>query len=212
MVLCDTNGASFGDRIAEATAAAVRAVRVPVGIHCHNDCGLAVANALAAMQAGARQIQGTLLGFGERCGNTNLSTVIGVLQAKRGVRCIPADQLCRLTPTAAYVAEIANLALDNAMPFVGKSAFAHKGGMHADGVLKNPASFEHMLPQTVGNSRSILLSEQSGRSALLNRLSAVVPGLTKGSEELRRLSELLKERELDGYMYEACLLYTSRCV
>ena len=203
IVLCDTNGGTQPEQIRQVTQEVIARMRIPVGIHCHNDCGLAVANSLEAVKAGARQVQGTLLGFGERCGNTNLSTMIGILQAKMGISCIPSERLCQLTSTAGYIAEVANLVPDNTMPFVGKSAFAHKGGMHVDGVNKNPATFEHMLPETVGNSRTFLLSEQSGRGALLAKLSRVFPHLSKDSEELLQLSTKLKEKEQEGYVFEA---------
>ena len=203
LILCDTNGGTLPDEIADTLRTAKAAVPGRYGIHCHNDCGLAAACSLAALGAGAEQIQGTLLGFGERCGNTNLSTVIGVLQGKRGVRCIPEEQLRRLTRTCAYIADVANLVPDNAMPFVGRSAFAHKGGMHVDGVLKSPETFEHLSPETVGNARTYLLSEQAGRSALHARLAPILPDLSRDAPELGRLLARMKEMEAEGYAYEA---------
>lgn len=203
IVLCDTNGGCFPDEIAEITAAAVAAVNVPVGIHCHNDTGCAVANSLAAVKAGATQVQGTVTGIGERCGNTNLTTVIAGLQLKQGVKCVPDESMPKLTQLARYISEICNMKLMGTMPYVGKSAFAHKGGMHADGVCKNPCSFEHIPPDSVGNKRNILLSEVAGRSAILQRINEIAPELTKDSPETASIIEMLKEKEYNGYQYEA---------
>ncbi len=137
IVLCDTNGGTFPEEIGRVTQEMVELLGVPVGIHAHNDTGCAVAGALAAVEAGASQVQGTYIGFGERCGNTNLSTIIPNLQMKKGYRCIPEDKLVRLGKTARYIAQVTNLVLSPNMPYVGRSAFAHKGGMHVDGVAKN---------------------------------------------------------------------------
>ncbi len=203
VVLCDTNGGCFPDEIAEIVGKAVSSVKIPVSIHCHNDTGCAVANSIAAVKAGALQVQGTVTGIGERCGNTNLSTVIANLQVKMGIPCVPAESEGKLTQLARFVAEVCNMKLTSTMPFVGKSAFAHKGGMHADGVKKNPRSFEHIPPEAVGNKRNILLSEVAGRSAILQRINEVDPDLTKDSPETKAIIELLKEMEFKGYQYEA---------
>ncbi len=203
VVLCDTNGGCFPDEIKEITEKAVKAVSVSVGIHCHNDSGCAVANTIAAVDAGAVQIQGTFIGIGERCGNTNLSSVIAGLHLKKGIYCVPDENLSDLTRTAKYIAEVCNIKLHSNMPYVGKSAFAHKGGMHADGVKKNPKSFEHLPPETVGNKRNILMSEVAGRSAILHRINEIVPELTKDSTETKEIIDLLKEKEFSGYQYEA---------
>lgn len=203
VVLCDTNGGCFPDEIAEIVEKAVSSVQIPVAIHCHNDTGCAVANSIAAVKAGALQVQGTVTGIGERCGNTNLSTVIADLQVKMGIPCVPAESETKLTQLARFVAEVCNMKLTSTMPFVGKSAFAHKGGMHADGVKKNPRSFEHIPPEAVGNKRNILLSEVAGRSAILQRINEVGPSLTKDSPETKAIINLLKEMEFKGYQYEA---------
>ena len=202
-VLCDTNGGCFPDEIAEITKKAIEAVNIPIGIHCHNDTGCAVANSIAAVKAGALQVQGTVTGIGERCGNTNLSTVIANLQLKLGIQCVPEKSTAQLTQLARYLAEVCNMKLTGTMPYVGKSAFAHKGGMHADGVNKNPISFEHIPPEAVGNKRNILLSEVAGRSAILRRINEIAPELTKESPETKTIIELLKEMEFKGYQYEA---------
>ena len=203
VVLCDTNGAAFPADIAEITKIVCGAVNTAVGIHCHNDIGCAVAGSMMAVQAGATHVQGTYIGFGERCGNANLSTIIANLQLKCGYECIPADKLRRLTKTARYVAEVANLMLPGSLPYVGKSAFAHKGGMHVDGVTKNPHSFEHIDPEEVGNSRSLLLSEVSGRTAIAARMSELDSSITRNSIETAEFIEMLKERELEGYQFES---------
>jgi 2-isopropylmalate synthase len=203
VVLCDTNGGCFPDEISTITAEAVKTVSVDVGIHCHNDSGCAVANSIAAVDAGAVQIQGTLIGIGERCGNTNLATVIAGLQLKRGMHCVPEENISDLTRLARYIAEVSNMKLSGNMPYVGKSAFSHKGGMHADGVMKNPKSFEHTPPESVGNKRNILLSEVAGRSAILHRINQIAPELTKDSPETKELIDLLKDMEFKGYQYEA---------
>ena len=203
VVLCDTNGGSFPEEIGEITGEAVKAVNIPVGIHCHNDSGCAVACTLAAVKAGARQVQGTFIGIGERCGNTNLSTVIPNLQLKMGYDCVPEESMAALTETACYIAEIANIKLAGSMPYVGRNAFGHKGGMHADGVAKNPKTFEHIPPETVGNERSFLLSEVSGRSTVLSKLSNFDGSLDKNSPETKRIMEKLKRLESVGYQFEA---------
>ncbi|MBQ9108715.1 MAG: citramalate synthase, partial [Oscillospiraceae bacterium] len=174
-----------------------------VGIHCHNDTGCAIANSMMAVEAGASHVQGTYIGFGERCGNANLSAIIANLQLKQGYECIPAEKMRRLTKTARYIAEIANLMLPGSLPYVGKSAFAHKGGMHVDGVTKNPHSFEHIDPEQVGTHRNLLLSEVSGRSAIAARMSELDSSITRNSIETAEFIEMLKERELEGYQFES---------
>ena len=157
--LCDTNGGIFPDEAYEITKKVTEAFPdTIVAIHCHNDGGLAVADSIAAVQAGARQIQGTFLGFGERCGNTNLCTAICNLQLKRGYECIPPEHLKDIYENAMTIAETANVAVPPNQPYIGMNAFAHKAGMHADGVLKYSSSFEHVDPAIIGNKRKFLLS------------------------------------------------------
>ena len=203
VVLCDTNGGTFPGEIARVTGEMVSLLGVPVGIHTHNDTGCAVAGAMAAVEAGASQVQGTYIGFGERCGNANLSTVIPNLQLKLGYDCIPPERMVRLGKTARYIAEVTNLALPANMPYVGKSAFAHKGGMHVDGVAKNTHSFEHITPEAVGNSRHILLSEFAGRTAVASRISELDSSITRDSPVTAELIEKLKEMEYRGYAFES---------
>jgi len=162
VVLCDTNGGSLPGQIAEATrdlAAALAPSGARVGIHTHDDVGCGVANTLAGVEAGATHVQGTMNGYGERCGNANLTTIIPNLQLKLGHECLPSDRLATLTETAHYLDELLNRTPNADQPYVGKNAFAHGGGMHADGVLKQASSFEHMDPALVGNSREMLISE-----------------------------------------------------
>lgn len=202
LTLCDTNGGCFPDEIYEITRAVCAKFPGRVGIHCHNDSGNAAANTIMAVKAGACHVQGTFTGFGERCGNAALTTVIPNLQAKLGYDCIPGDKLCQLTETARVITEIANLNPDQAAPFIGQSAFAHKAGMHIDGVSKISRSFEHIPPETVGNQRRFLMSEAAGRGAVLPLLRKFVPELSKDSPEAVKLVEQLKRLELEGYQFE----------
>ncbi len=203
IVLCDTNGGTFPEEIGRVTQEMVELLGVPVGIHAHNDTGCAVAAAMAAVEAGASQVQGTYIGFGERCGNTNLSTVIPNLQMKKGYRCIPEDKLVRLGKTARYIAQVTNLVLSPNMPYVGRSAFAHKGGMHVDGVAKNTLSFEHITPESVGNRRQILLSEFAGRTAIAGKIAALDSSITRDSQVTAELIEKLKGLEYQGFAFES---------
>jgi 2-isopropylmalate synthase len=165
VTLCDTNGGSMPDEIASIVSATVAALSVPVGIHCHNDCDLAVANSLAAVEAGAALVQGTINGFGERCGNVDLLSVVANLTVKKsGYEMLQPGAVGRLTDLSRYVYEMVNMNFRPNQPFVGKSAFAHKGGMHVSGISRNTASYEHIDPTVVGNERRILVSELSGRS------------------------------------------------
>ena len=203
VVLCDTNGGCFPDEIYEITEKAVKVLSIPVGIHCHNDTACAVANSLFAIKAGATQVQGTFIGVGERCGNTNLSALIPSLKLKLNYECARTESLYELTKTARYIAEVSNVILADNKPYVGKSAFAHKGGMHVDGVRKNSTSFEHISPDLVGNQRNFLLSEVAGRTVILSKLSEIAPELSKDSIETKQIIDLLKEMEYKGYQYEA---------
>ena len=200
--LCDTNGGAFPDEIAAITKTVVERFPVAVGIHTHNDGGMAVANSILAVQAGATHVQGTYLGFGERSGNANLSAIIPNLQLKRGFLCIPESNMGRLTQTARSLAEIANIRLNRGEPYVGSSAFAHKAGMHADGVLKNSATFEHINPELVGNERRFLMSEMTGRTAVLEKIRRYCPAIQKESPELREIISALKAMEMEGYQFE----------
>ncbi len=203
IILCDTNGGCFPDEIARIVEIVKSKITIPLGVHCHNDTDCAVANSISAVKAGALQIQGTLTGIGERCGNANLSSVIAGLQLKLGYNCIPPENIHSLTETSVFICEVANVKLRSNTPYVGKSAFSHKGGMHSDGVIKNSDSFEHIAPNLVGNKRNIVLSEVAGRNAILHKLTEIEPSLTKDSVEISEIIAILKEKEFGGYQFEA---------
>jgi 2-isopropylmalate synthase len=203
VTLCDTNGGSLPGFVGEATAAVVDALGddVEVGIHTHNDAECAVANSLAAVEAGARLVQGTVNGYGERCGNANLASILPALQLKMGFDVVTAEQLAGLTGTAHYLDELCNMAADPDQAYVGRNAFAHKAGMHAAGVAADASTFEHLDPAQVGNDREILASELSGKATI--RSQAQQAGLELDDEAAVRAVERLKEREHRGYHYEA---------
>ncbi len=204
LCLCDTNGGADPVEISDITKTVCTTFpQVRVGIHCHNDIGCAVANSIVAVEAGATHIQGTFTGIGERCGNANLSTIIPTLQLKKGYRCVTGD-MQKLTPTSVKLSEISNMSLRGNMPYVGSSAFAHKGGMHIDGVNKLSRSFEHIPPDSVGNSRRFLLSEVAGRNALMAKLAgtSVAQAVTDAGQTAELLA-LLKDKEHEGYQFEA---------
>lgn len=202
LTLCDTNGGSLPHEISEIVTRVKETVETPVGIHCHNDGELAVANSLAAVAAGATQVQGTINGFGERCGNANLISIIPNLQLKLGYACVPEEQLKQLTNTSRYVYEIANIMPPNVQPFVGQSAFAHKGGMHVSAILKAAETYEHIKPEAVGNTRRVLVSELSGQSNLLFKAQELNIDLDKNTPEGRAIIQQVKELEHQGYQYE----------
>jgi 2-isopropylmalate synthase len=203
VTLCDTNGGSLPQFVAAVTAA-VRAdvgEAVELGIHTHNDAECAVANSLAAVSAGARLVQGCVNGYGERCGNANLASILPALQLKMGFDVVSAEQLATLTSTAHYLDEVCNMASDPDRAYVGRNAFAHKAGMHAAGVAADASTFEHLDPALVGNERDILASELSGKATI--RSQAERAGLELGDDAAARAVERLKEREHRGYHYEA---------
>lgn len=202
LVLCDTNGGTLPYELAEI----VRHVRevfpnALVGIHSHNDAECGVANALEAVREGAMHVQGTVNGYGERCGNCNLIPVVASLRLKLGYDCLLPDSLSHLTALSQYVDEIANLTPDTRRPYVGRSAFAHKGGVHADAVLKG-ASYEHIEPERVGNTRRLLVSELAGGSSIAGKASEYGFDVNRKSPEARALLEAITEREHAGYSYE----------
>ncbi|HEX2185701.1 MAG TPA: citramalate synthase, partial [Chloroflexota bacterium] len=208
LVLCDTNGgtlpwdvAQIVQAVREELGSAVGNGGVRIGIHTHNDAELAVASTLAAVQAGATHVQGTINGYGERCGNANLCAIIPNLQLKLGLECVTPAQLRSLTETAHYVSELANLKPDAHMAYVGASAFAHKAGYHADGMRKNAHSYQHIQPELVGNEARILISELSGRGAVTSKLETL--GLQLHSpEQARAVVERVKQLESRGYQFE----------
>jgi 2-isopropylmalate synthase len=203
LCLCDTNGAAYMTDIFELTRQVAQQFDKRIAIHCHNDTGLAVANSMVAVDAGAVQVQGTFIGFGERCGNADLSTILANLQLKRGIDCIPQSNMPLLTRTARTIAEVANVKLPHTHPYVGSDAFAHKGGMHIDGVRKVTSSFEHIKPNSVGNVRRILLSEVSGRSTIMAEMKKFQPSIRKSSPHVRNVMQKIKELEHSGYQFES---------
>ncbi|QLE56514.1 citramalate synthase [Nostoc sp. TCL26-01] len=174
-----------------------------IGIHTHNDSDMAVANAIAAVMAGARMVQGTINGYGERCGNANLCSLIPNLQLKLGLSCIAEHQLGQLAEASRFVSEVVNLAPDEHAPFVGRSAFAHKGGIHVSAVERNPLTYEHIQPEQVGNRRRIVISEQSGISNVLAKARTFGIELDKQTPEAKQILQRLKELESEGYQFEA---------
>lgn len=201
IVLCDTNGGTMPGEIKEIVTVVRSRLDVPLGIHCHNDCELAVANSLAAVEAGVVQVQGTVNGYGERCGNTNLCSLIPNLAFKYNIESIPPASLSRLTELSRFVSEVANVHPQSNQPYVGSSAFAHKGGVHVSALLKNARTYEHIDPALVGNRRRVLISELSGMSNLFYKYRELLRG-EEGKEENRRLLEELKELERQGYQFE----------
>ena len=203
IVLCDTNGGAMPDYIKEVTARALQ-IGVAVGIHTHNDCELGVANALAGVAAGATQVQGVINGFGERCGNCNLTSVIANLTLKLGYDSLPLEKIKGLTALSHFVAEVANMAPDDRQPFVGRSCFAHKGGMHVDAVQKaGGQAYEHIEPTSVGNERRILVSEYSGTSNVREVASDLGVDLPKGSPAAASILREVKRLENQGYEFES---------
>jgi len=201
VVLCDTNGGSLPEYVSKVTASAVAHLGKSVGIHTHNDSGLGVANALAAIQAGASQVQGTINGYGERVGNCNLTTVIPTLQLKLDTPVVP--DLTGLHELSAFVDELANVPRDIRAPYVGSAAFTHKGGLHVHAVQKLARTYEHVDPTLVGNRQTIVISDMSGQSNILMRAKALGFDLGKGSPEVAAILRQIKDAEAEGYEYEA---------
>ena len=196
IVLCDTNGGALPEQVRAALIVArSRLGAMPLGVHAHNDGELAVSNSLAAVGAGARHVQGTINGYGERCGNANLCSVIPNLEMKMGLRCLPPGSLSRLTATSRYVGEVANLTPDGHQPFVGRSAFAHKAGIHVSAIERTSRAYEHIDPAKVGNETRVLVSDQMGASNVLNRARAIGIDLSGRPETMRLLVERVKELE-----------------
>lgn len=201
--LCDTNGATFPDKIAEIVKEVKEELtNVTIAIHCHNDVGVAVANTLMAVFSGARQIQGTINGFGERCGNANLCTIIPNLQLKRGYNLVPDEALKKLKNVSRQIYELANIVPDERKPYVGNMAFTHKAGMHIDAVLKNPITFEHVNPEIVGNARRLLMSEMSGRAMVYEIIKKIDADINKDSNVITEVLEDIKKLENNGYQFE----------
>ncbi|MBQ4087440.1 MAG: citramalate synthase [Clostridia bacterium] len=203
LCLCDTNGATFPDEV----SSIVKEVKehmgdIPLAIHCHNDIGVAVSNTLMGVFAGATQVQGTMNGFGERCGNANLCTIIPNLQLKRGYDLIDAESLKKLKSISRHIYELANLLPDERKPYVGGMAFTHKGGMHIDAVLKNPATFEHISPEHVGNERKLLMSDMSGRALVYDTIRRFDSTVEKDAPVITEILDETKKMENEGYQFD----------
>lgn len=203
VILCDTNGGTVTSEIFKIVREIKEILGVPLGIHTHNDGDMAVANSLAAVQAGATHIQGTINGIGERCGNANLISIIANLSLKLDVSCISRINLKELTEVSRYVAEICNMKQLDSQPFVGNSAFAHKAGVHINAILKNSKTYEHIDPHLVGNRRRLLISELTGKSGLLQKAEELELELDKDASKTKRLLKLLQTLEHEGYHFEA---------
>ena len=203
IVLCDTNGGSLTAHIQNGVRQARSAVRLPIGIHCHNDSELAVANSLAAVECGAVHLQGTINGYGERCGNANLCSAIANLEIKMGYQTIGRERLPMLTGVSRFISQVANLPHRHELAFVGESAFAHKGGVHVSAVIKDSATYEHIAPEIVGNSRRVLVSELSGKSNLVYKAREMGMDIGERTETLKLVLSRIKKLENEGYEFEA---------
>jgi 2-isopropylmalate synthase len=203
LILCDTNGGGIPSQIKRAIRKVKRRIKVGLGIHCHNDAGLAVANSLLAVEAGCDMVQGTINGYGERCGNADLIPIIANLKLKLGVDCLPEENLKSLRGVSYFVSEVSNMRHMSNQPYVGDSAFAHKGGVHINAIMKNPKSYEHINPEIVGNRRRILVSELAGRSGILIRAKDLKLDLSKEDPRTKKIYKLLQSLEAKGYHFEA---------
>ncbi len=203
LVLCDTNGGALPGQIIRVIHDIKPNIKVGLGIHCHNDAGLGVANSLIAVENGCDMVQGTINGYGERCGNADLIPIIANLKLKLKFDCIPDEKLKALTEVSYFVSEISNMRHMGNQPYVGDSAFAHKGGVHINAVMKTPKSYEHINPELVGNRRRILVSELAGRSGILIRAKDLKFDLTKDDRRTKKIHKLLQSLELKGYHFEA---------
>src|SRR5580658_5335169 len=203
VVLCDTNGGCLPDEVAAITKIAIGKLNCKVGIHTHDDSGVGVANALAALDAGAVHVQGTVNGYGERTGNCNLISVIPLVHFKQKRTCVPAKSLPKLKELSMFVDEVANLRHNPRLPWVGSAAFAHKGGTHVNAVQKLASSYEHINPELVGNERNILISDLAGRSNIVMKAQNLGFELANDAPELKEILETIKQREHEGYEFEA---------
>jgi 2-isopropylmalate synthase len=203
IVLCETNGGMIPSQISRIIDEIKTEITLPLGIHCHNDSGLAVANSIAAVEAGCEMVHGTVNGYGERCGNADLIPVIANLQLKLGIGCISGDKLKELTEVSHFVSEISNMRHQTNQPYVGDSAFAHKGGVHINAVMKNPRTYEHIEPRLVGNRRRILVSELAGKTGIVIRAKELEFDLEKSDSKTKKILKLIQQLEHQGYHFEA---------
>ncbi|MDZ7657958.1 citramalate synthase [Fodinibius sp.] len=203
IVLCDTNGGTLPADITRIITEVQKHINTEVGIHAHNDCELGVANSITAVNAGCTHVQGTINGYGERCGNANLCSIIPNLQLKQNYYCVPEDNMAHLAGLSHFVSEVANLNPNDRQPYVGKSAFAHKGGIHVSAVMKNEETYEHIPPKKVGNKRRVLVSDLSGKSNIRFKSSQLGIDVNNDSNEISAIVDKLKEMENNGYQFEA---------
>ncbi len=203
IILCDTNGGTLTSTVYDVVNDVRGGISVPLGIHCHNDSELAVANSLAAVQAGAIQVHGTINGYGERCGNANLISVIANLKMKMNIDCVSDIALKELTEVSRFVAEIGNMRQEPNQPFVGSSAFAHKAGVHINAILKNSASYEHVSPDKIGNRRRLVISDQTGKSGILKKAQELKVDLDVNKEHDQKILKTLQKLEHEGYQFES---------
>lgn len=203
LVLCDTNGGTLPHEVSDIVTAVKAAISERLGIHAHNDCELAVANSVAAVAAGCEHVQGTINGYGERCGNANLCSVIPNLQLKQNYHCVPETSISQLTSLSSFVSELANVGHDTRMPFAGRSAFAHKGGVHVSAVMKNEATYEHIQPEAVGNKRRVLVSDLSGKSNVLYKSKELGFDIENSGGNVPEIVDQLKKLENEGFQFEA---------
>ena len=203
IVFCDTNGGTITSELLRIIRQIAPKLKAALGIHTHNDLGLAVANSILAVETGVSHIQGTFNGYGERCGNADLAAIIGILKTKMGIDCIPDKNLKELTKTAHFISEVSNMRQQPNQPFVGSSAFTHKGGVHIDAMLKNPKTYEHLNPEVVGNHRRLLVSELAGKMPIVLKAKEFDLDLDKKSPQTKKILKLLQDLEHQGYQFEA---------
>jgi len=202
VILCDTNGGALTTRVFEIVEEVAGNIKIPLGIHVHNDSEMAVANSIAAVQAGCVQVQGTFNGYGERCGNANLVSIMPTLKFKLGMDCLSEFAFKELTEASMYVAEISNVRRQDAQAYVGKSAFAHKAGVHVNAILKNSKSYEHIDPSLVGNERRMLISELSGKSSIIDKAGEFGLKIEKTSDKAKKILSHVQDLEKEGYQFE----------
>ncbi len=203
IVLCDTNGGTLTHELKKIMDKAVPGISSPIGIHVHDDCGLSVSNSITAVMSGARMVQGTINGYGERCGNADLLAVTGNLQLKLGYECIPPENMKQLTELSRFISEVVNVPPVHHRPFVGKSAFTHKGGVHVSAILKNSSAYEHINPEEVGNRRRVLVSDLSGKSNIEYKTREMDIRLGACNSESSKIVNIVKSLEDKGYQFEA---------
>jgi 2-isopropylmalate synthase len=202
LVLCDTNGGGLTSRIFEVTEEIGKSFKAPLGIHVHNDSEMAVANSVAAVQAGCTHVQGTFNGYGERCGNANLASILPALKFKLGMNCLSEFALKDLTDVSRYIAEISNVKQQDSQPYVGKSSFAHKAGVHVNAILKNPKTYEHIDPAKIGNKRRMLISELSGKSSVIKKAWELGLQLDSTTKKAKKILSHVQDMEKEGYQFE----------